>query len=134
MAYQDLLDDNPGYEDLVKNLPRKMYSGKTASTRQGYFFCYELPTKRADGTWTDGDGLYRWYIVDPESKKVTEQAYEIWKAIQCSKNEPRRLETSEETFVGIRKMVEKHIKKSYMRAVQAPMGVKPRLVTWMQMC
>lgn len=134
LAYQDLLDDNPDYEDLVKNLPRKMYSGKTASTRQGYFFCYELPTKRADGTWTDGDGLYRWYIVDPESKKVTEQAYEIWKAIQCGKDEPRRIETSEETFAGIRKMVEKYIKKSYMRAVQAPMGVRPRLVTWMQMC
>ena len=134
LAYQDLLAENPGYEELVKELPRKMYSGKTASTRKGFFFCYELPSKRADGTWTDGDGLYRWYAIDPQTRIVTEQAYEIWKAIQCGQEEPRRLETTEEAFAEIRKTIEKHIKKSYMRAVQAPMGMKPRLVTWMQLC
>lgn len=134
LAYQDLLAENPGYEEFVKDLPRKMYSGKTASTRQGYFFCYELPSKRADGTWTDGDGLYRWFAIDPATQKVTEQAYEIWKAIRCEQEEWRRLETTEAEFSVIRKAVEKHIKKSYMRAVQAPIGVKPRLVTWMQLC
>ena len=111
-----------------------MYSGKTAATRDGYFFCYELPTKRADGTWSDGDGLYRWYLVDPGTDNVFDGVYDIWKAIQCDKEEPRRLETTEEDFAAVRKTVERHIKKSYMRAVQAPLGVKPRLVTWMQLC
>ena len=134
LAFQDLMVENPGYEDLVKHLPRKMHSGKTASTKKGIFFCYELPSKRADGSWTDGDGLYRWYCVDPESGKITDQAYEIWKAIQCSKEETRVLEITEEAFSETRRMVEKHIKKYYMRSVQAPMGVKPRLITWMQMC
>ena len=134
LAYQDLLAENPGYEDRLQDLPKKMYSGKTASTRNGYFFCYELPTKRADGTWSDGDGLYRWYLVNAGTDTVFDGAYDIWKAIQCNKEEPRRLETTEEDFSAVRKAVERHIKKSYMRAVQAPLGVKPRLVTWMQLC
>ena len=134
LAYQDLLADNPDFDQIVLTLPKKMHSGKTASTRAGFFFCYELPTKRADGTWTSGDGLYRWYIVDPATGVVSDQVYEIWKAIQCDRDEPRRLETTEEDFTAVRKTIESYIKKSYMRAVQAPLGVKPRLVTWMQLC
>ncbi len=134
LAYQDLLAENPEYDQILLTLPKKMYSGKCASTRSGYFFCYELPAKRADGSWSDGDGLYRWYMVDPASGMVSDQSYEIWKAIRCERDEPRKLDTSEEAFAAVRKMIENHIRKSYLRAVQAPLGVKPRLVTWMQLC
>ena len=134
LAYQNLIAENPSYENDVQKLPKKMYSGKTASTYKGYFFCYELPTKRADGSWTDGDGIYRWYMVDPASGSVIDSSYDIWKTIQCSKDEFRRLETSADSFSAIRKTVEQFIKKNYMKAVQAPIGVKPRLVTWMQLC
>ena len=133
LAYQQLLLDNFGYEDYVSQLPKKMYSGKLASTRKGVFFCYELPTKRADGTWSDGDGLYRWYLLDYENDIVTDQTYEIWKAIQCEAEEPRYVSIEEEQFIAIRKRMESYIKKSYMRAIQAPLGIKPRLVTWMQL-
>ena len=133
LAFQDLLSINPDYDEIVKKLPKKMYSGKISSTKSGYFFCYELPSKRADGTWTSGDGLYRWYLIDPKNDSVFEQVYEIWKAIECEDTEPRYLNTTEEDFDQIRKKVESYIKKSYLRAVQAPVGVKPRLVTWLQM-
>lgn len=133
LAYQQLLLDNFGYEDYVSQLPKKMYSGKLASTRKGVFFCYELPTKRSDGTWSDGDGLYRWYLLDYENDIVTDQTYEIWKAIQCEAEEPRYVSIEEEQFVAFRKRMESYIKKSYMRAIQAPLGIKPRLVTWMQL-
>ena len=134
LAYQNLLAENPTYECDVHKLPKKMYSGKTASTYKGYFFCYELPTKRSDGSWTDGDGMYRWYMFDPASGTVIDSSYDIWKTIQCSKDEFRRLETSADSFSAIRKTVEQFIKKNYLKAVQAPIGVKPRLVTWMQLC
>lgn len=133
LAYQQMLIDNPGYEEYVQTLPKKMYSGKVASTRKGFFFCYELPSKRADGSWTDGDGLYRWYFIDPETGNVTDQTYEIWKAIQCGKEEARVLTINEEIFASVRKKMDAHLKKNYMRAVQAPVGVKPRLVTWIQL-
>ena len=132
LAYQDLLADNPGYEDSVLSQPRKIYSGKLASTRKGYFFCYELPIKRADGSWSDGDGMYRWYLLDLE-KNIMDQTYEIWKAIQCNKSEPRYLSINQEQFNELKKSIDSYIKKNYMRAIQAPLGVKPRLVTWMQL-
>lgn len=133
LAYQQLLEDNPNYEELLATMPKKMYSGKSASTRKGYFFCYELPTKRSDGSWSDGDGLYRWYFTDLENDLLTDNTYEIWKAILCNKEEPRVLTITEETFSKAKKKIDAYIKKNYMRAIQAPIGVKPRLVTWMQL-
>ena len=133
LAYQDLLTQNPGYEDLVLTLPKKMHSGKLASTRKGFFFCYELPTKRADGSWTDGDGIYRWYLLDPENDIITDQTYEVWKAIRCDKDEARYLNITQAQFNELKKKIDSYIKKNYMRAIQAPLGVKPRLVTWIQL-
>lgn len=133
LAYQQLLADNPDYLEQVKELPRKMYSGKMASTRKGYFFCYELPTKRADGTWSDGDGIYRWYVVNPETNQVTEDLHEIWTAIKCERDESRAFNANEEQFSEIRKVIENYIKKNYLKAIQAPMGKKAKLVTWLQM-
>lgn len=134
LAFQKLLAENPNYSGSVAAMPKKMYSGRIASTRKGIFFCYELPMKRTDGTWSNGDGLYRWYLLDPESGKVIEQTYEIWKAIECVREEPRAMTITEEGFVAARKTMDGYLKKNYMRAVQAPLGVKPRLVTWMQLC
>ena len=110
-----------------------MFSGKLSSEKKGYFFCYELPIKRADGSWSDGDGIYRWYLLDVESGTVLQQPYEIWNAIKCDNYEPRVFTTTEEEFAQKRKTIEEYIKKSYMRVVQAPIGIKPRLVTWMQL-
>ena len=134
LAYQKLLAAQPDYPDLAASMPKKMYSGKQASTFTGFFFCYELPMKRTDGTWSDGDGWYRWYMLDPETNKVIESTYDIWKAIQCTPEEPRKIHTNEVGFVKARKTIENYIKKNYMRSVQVPLGVKPRLVTWMELC
>lgn len=134
LAYQELLAANPDYPNIAETLPKKMYSGKQAPTFNGFFFCYELPMKRTDGTWTNGDGWYRWYMHDPETGRVLESAYDIWKAIQCEPDEPRKLHTDEAGFVAARKAIETHIKKNYMRSVQAPLGIRPRLVTWMELC
>ena len=134
LVYQNLMVDNPEYEAIVSSLPKKMHSGKGLSDDAGFFFCYELPTKRADGKWTEGDGLYRWYFVKNGSNQISEQTYDIWKLIQCAPDTNRVLVTTEEEFSESRKLVETHIKKTYMRAIQAPLGVKIRLVTWMQLC
>ena len=133
LAYQELLKNNPDYISEVLALPKKMFSGKNTNSIKGYFFCYELPIKKADGTWSDGDGLYRWYILDESSGIVLQQPYEIWETIKCERDETRVFSSSECEFSEKRKAIENYIKKSYMRVVQAPMGVKPRLVTWLQL-
>lgn len=132
LAYQKLLAENPNYEDIVSDLPKKMYSGKSEATKNGFFFCYELPTKRADGSWSNGDGMYRWYFLDSQGN-VSERTYEIWKEIVCNNEESRLLNVTEEDFGEARKKIYMYIKKTYMKAVQAPISEKPRLVTWMQM-
>ena len=133
LAYQQLLKDNPDYESEVPFLPKKMFSGKISTSIKGYFFCYELPVKKADGTWSNGDGMYRWYILDDSTGTVLQQPYEIWEKIKCEPNEVRVFTSSEAAFSEKRKVIENYIKKSYMRIVQAPMGIKPRLVTWIQL-
>ena len=133
LAYQELLSNNPNYEADVAYLPKKMFSGKYSENAKGYFFCYELPIKKSNGNWSNGDGLYRWYILDTITGTVIQQPYEIWNAIKCDLEAERILSVTEETFSEYRKTIENYIKKSYMRTVQAPAGIKPRLVTWMQL-
>ena len=133
LVYQQLMAENPDYSETIKELPRKMHSGKMATKNKGYFFCYELPIRNLDGSWSDGDGIHRWYIVDTENKTVKEDLHEIWSSIKCERNENRAFNDNKEEFMEIRKIVENHIKKNYMRAIQAPTGKKIKLVTWMQM-
>ena len=133
LAYQELLKNNPEFFDDVLDLPKKMFSGKSNEKSRGYFFCYELPIKKADGSWSNGDGLYKWYILDTSTGNVVTNPYDIWNAIKCTTEEPRVLTATEYDFSINRKQIENFIKKSYMRIVQAPIGIKPRLVTWMQL-
>ena len=133
MAYQKLMVDNPEYQTTVDDFPKKMYSGKKSATLQGVFFCYELPMLRADGSWSNGDGLYKWYILYPETGKVIENTYEVWKAIECLPTEPRVMTLSDDDFEKNRKQMDSYLRNNYLKQVQAPMGIKPRLVTWMQL-
>lgn len=134
LAYQELMKKHPDYESIVAKLPRKMYSGKLTGGSKGFFFCYELPTKLANGQWSDGNGLYRWYFLDDSTGTISEKIYDIWNLIRCEEDEARVMTTNEEAFAQNRKKVDDYIKRSYMRSVQAPIGVKPRLVTWLELC
>lgn len=132
LAYQQLLKDNPGYVDNVKNLPAKMYSGKASSQLNGVFFCYELPVKKSDGSMAE-EGMYKWFVLDPVAKTVSENVGAIWHAIRCKTNEPRIVTIAHDDFSTIRKMMEKHIRNTYLKKIQAPLGAAPRLVTWLQL-
>lgn len=133
LAYQKLLADNPDYEETVKHLPKKMYSGRHSEHLSGYFYCYELPTKRIDGSWSNGDGIYRWYLLNEGTGTIIEDPYDIWEVINCEQDETRIMDVGEAAFMEARKVVEKYIQKQYLRAVQAPMGMKARLVTWIRL-
>ena len=134
LAYQELMKKHPNYEEMLSELPRKMYSGKRSTGSKGFFFCYELPTKLANGEWSNGNGLYRWYFLDIDNETISERTYDIWRLIRCHEDEPRAITVTEDFFAQARKKAENYIKKSYMRSVQAPIGIKPRLVTWLELC
>ena len=132
LAYQQLMKDNPGYAANVKNLPAKMFSGKASQQLKGVFFCYELPVKRTDGTMAD-EGMVQWYVLDPNTKVVSSVVGGIWRAVRCEKTEPRVLTLDSAAFLSVRKEMEKHIRNNYLKKIQAPLGVTPRLITWMQL-
>ena len=50
---------------------------------------------------------------------------------QCAEEMPSAL--SDETLTALRKKVEAHIKATYLKAVQAPAGVKSVLKAWMEL-
>ena len=54
--------------------------------------------------------------------------------IKCSVDEARMLTVTEDKFSEIRKKMNSYIRKTYLKAVQAPITEKARLVTWMQLC
>jgi hypothetical protein len=139
LEYQRLMAENPGYEESTKTMPQKIYSGKTGETKKGFFFCYELPARDSDGSWAvPGKGFCKWYFVDPanpggEGAAISEYTYDIWGLIRCGKETARALSVTNDEFAVIRKTIESHINRSYMKAIQAPAGVKPRLLTWMEL-
>lgn len=133
LAYQKLMQENPTYQDDVLSLPKKMYSGRRSDSCHGFFFCYELPLKKTNGDWSDGDGWYRWFFYDTEADETTEDTYAIWRLIRCESDESRYMTTDLDTFTAAKKKVLSKINKGYMKSAQVPAGTKPRLVTWIEL-
>ena len=133
LAYLNLMKDNPEYENSIAGLPKRMYSGKVKTGTKGLFFCYRLPVKNLRGEWDDREGLCKWYILDTTTGSIVDSPYAIWLEIKTEKEEPRIVSVTAEDFINCTKQVESHIKKTYLRAIQAPIGVNAKLITWMEL-
>jgi superfamily II DNA or RNA helicase len=136
LAYQELLKAHPGLEDRLRRFPLRVFSGKAHPTSgaQAVFLCYSLPARNVTtGEWDEEAGTAQWYLVDLESGKISEDAERIDAVIRSEPDTPRRTEMPQETLVDIRKKVEKHIANTYLKATQAPLGVKPILKAWMEL-
>jgi len=68
----------------------------------------------------------------PGASPLGEEPGEIVESIRSAPDTPRRSTFEEQTLVDIRKDVEKHIKNSYLKRVDAPVGMKPALRCWME--
>ncbi len=64
---------------------------------------------------------------------ILEEPGEIVASIRSTPNTPRKCATEEKNLVELRAKVEKHIKNSYLKRVDAPVGVKPALRCWMEL-
>jgi hypothetical protein len=62
-----------------------------------------------------------------------EEPGEIVAGIRSKPETPRQCTTEEKTLVDLRSRVEKHIKNTYMKRVDAPVGVRPALRCWMEL-
>jgi superfamily II DNA/RNA helicase len=136
LEYQALLQADPELESRLKRLPGATFSGRKrpAKGARGVFFCYALPAlDKEAGEFTEEAGTTRWYLYDLDRDTILEEPGEIVASIRSKPDTPRKSTTEEKTLVELRARVEKYIKNSYLKRVDAPVGVKPALRCWMEL-
>ncbi len=145
LEYQKLLKENPELEEKLNALPGKVFSGKKHPSEgtRAIFFCYCLPAPEGTTTqdedvpetekWTEEAGYTAWYLYDLATKNILTEANEIIDIIRSEPQTPRNCEIAQETLSDIRKKIEKHIKNTYLKKVQAPIGIKGILKAWMEL-
>ena len=73
-------------------------------------------------------------MINIKTEEIIEDPTWINGIICCSPKTLRKLHLGKENLIEIRKKMDKHIKNTYLKSVQAPIGVKPKLMTWMEIC
>ena len=146
LTYQQLLQDHPDLTERLAQMPLRVFSGKEIPTAassgrrpagegaRAVFFCYRLPAKDATtGEWDNQAGFTRWYLYDLATGEIKDDATRIFSLIQCEPDTPRHTATPKETLTEIRRKMDKHITNTYLKKVQAPVGVKSALLAWMEL-
>jgi SNF2 family DNA or RNA helicase len=136
LEYQALLQADPALDARLKRLPGAIFSGRERPAKGAYgvFFCYALPAlDKEAGEFTEEAGTTRWYLYDLDRDAILEEPAEIIASIRSEADTPRCCTTREKTLVDLRTTVEKHIKNTYLKRVDAPVGVKPALRCWMEL-
>jgi superfamily II DNA or RNA helicase len=136
LEYQALLAANPALEGQIKQLPLAIFSGRThaADGVRGVFFCYALPAlDKEKGAFTEAAGTTRWYLYDLAREAILEEPGDIAASIRCTPDTPRLCALEQKNLVTIRAALEKHIKNTYLKRIDAPLGVKPALKCWMEL-
>ena len=136
LEYQDLLQTDPTLEARLKGLPGAIFSGRKrlAKGARGVFFCYALPAlDKEANAFTEAAGTARWYLCDLDRDAILEEPGDIVASVRSKPNTPRKCTTAEKTLIEVRDKVEKHIKNTYLKRVDAPVGVKPSLKCWMEL-
>ncbi|MGD0291838.1 MAG: helicase-related protein [Candidatus Binataceae bacterium] len=135
LEYQALTQDHPELAERLNGLPGAFFSGRKrpAKGTRGVFFCYALPAlDKETNEFTEAAGTTRWYLYDMGKSTILEEPGEIIESLRCKPNTARRCLTEEKTLKDIRASVLKHIKDTYLKRVDAPVGVKPALKCWME--
>lgn len=126
------------YPELYARLgdfPRRILSGKkaeTMNTHRGLFCAYRFLSLEppAEGE-PPRSGEVRWYF-RISTGQIVEGLDDIDKAIRCLPETPRQFASAPEALADSRRAIERHIKDTYLKALQAPLGYKPTLVCWME--
>lgn len=143
LEYQRLLALHPDLPARLEALPGRVFSGKAhlQQETQAVFFCFGLPGKDHTVTdpssdadaWTLEAGRTEWLLLDLTTGKVSDNASAIDAVIHCDPETPRQCQIAQPTLSEARGKVEKHLKNGYFRQVQAPVGVSPALIAWMEL-
>jgi len=145
LEYQQLLKDHPNLVAKLDALPGRVFSGRDAPAgrlspgTQAVFFCYRLPkpdhslpATEGNLEWTEAAGETRWLLYDLSADAVIDDPPQIIEFIRSAPDTPRHCVMEHKTLAEVRGKIEKHIKNTYLKMQQAPVGVKPTLKCWME--
>jgi superfamily II DNA or RNA helicase len=141
LELQALLREHPDLEARLRSLPGKVFSGKQHAQpgSRAVFFCYALPARPVSeaspddqAAWTLEAGYVQWYLLDLGDGSIREEAPQIADVVRSTPDTQRRCEIAPATLKQAREKIEKHIKNTYLKKVQAPLGVEPVLRAWME--
>lgn len=141
LEMQRYLNADPLLEKRISELPGRVFSGKEniAADTQALFLCYRIPgpppakDDEEDADWTEEAGTTQWYLYQLADDAIIEEPSQIIESIRCEKNTKRRCKIERPTLRSVRLKVEKHINKTLLKSMQAPMGVNPVLKCWMEL-
>lgn len=136
LEYQALLKADPTLEAKLRQFPGAIFSGRNrpAKGARGVFFCYALPAlDRALGEFTEEAGTTRWYLYDIDLNAILEEPGDIVASIQSKPATPRVCTEDEPTLLDIRGKIERHMKNTYLKRIDAPIGVRASLRCWMEL-
>jgi len=136
LAYQQLLRDYPDLPQRVETMPLRVFSGKSHphSDAKALFFCYRLPAKDlTNNEWTEEASFTRWYLYNLADEHIEDDATRIYATIQSTPTTERRVSGKHSELSEIRRKMDKYITNSYLKRIQAPVGVKATLLTWMEL-
>jgi hypothetical protein len=141
LEYRNILASDPGLEARLEGFPQRLFSGRERMPRgfQGVFFCYALPARPAPSAadpepeWTLAAGTVEWYLVEVSGDQVVQGAETIHEHVKSLPDTPRSCRLDRSALVEARNRIEKHIKNTYLKRVDAPVGVKPALQCWMEL-
>lgn len=142
LEFQDLLRNHEGLDEYLNSFPNGIFTGKEHinSGSRAVFFCYARPAhdkplseETGEDHWTTESGDVKWYLYDLKTKNIIEDASQAIEFIRSEPGTARASKIEQIELSDIRQKIEKHITKTYLRQVQAPVGVKPVLKAWMEL-
>jgi hypothetical protein len=136
LEYQRLIDGDPALLPRIQALPGATFSGRERIGEgvRGVFFCYGRPAlDREKGEFNEGAGDVKWYLYDTGHDAIFSEPSEIFDHIRSAPDTARVCKEERATLSEIRKKIEKHIKDTYLKKIDAPQGVRPTLKCWMEL-
>jgi superfamily II DNA/RNA helicase len=131
----ELLRADQNLAAQLSALPNGVFSGKERpkTGHAGVFFCYSLPAlDREKGEYTLEAGTTKWYFQDSASSRILTEPGDIIETIRTSKGTERKATLPTKTLSEIRNEVERYITNTYLKRIDAPVGVAPELRCWME--
>jgi hypothetical protein len=142
LEYDALRESRPELIRAAMELPSKAFSGrKSADGKARVFFCHRIP--RPDPTlvenepsqprWSLAAGYTVWTELTLDPEMSTNEVGAIADRIRCDESEERRIKAAKSGLKSLREQVEKDLVKQHLRPLQAPIGVSPSLLCWMEL-